>query len=59
MASVYNEVEKNALSKKEDNPKEEVVCPRCGKKLLYWEYGNSSQVKCETPNCIVRTRRGI
>ncbi len=59
MAIEYSDSEKDALTKKEKNPNADVICPRCGKKLLFWKYGNSSEVKCETRNCIIRTRRGI
>ena len=34
-------------------------CLRCGKKLICETNGNSYLVKCETPNCLYMTFRGI
>ena len=48
-----------AIDKKLSNPNTEVLCPRCGGKLLFTEYGNSAEVKCETKNCIKGTVRGL
>ena len=55
----FTEEEKNALREKFDNPSKDVVCPRCGKTLVYREKNGSSEVKCETPGCIHGTVRGL
>jgi hypothetical protein len=36
-----------------------LVCPRCGGKLAYTEYGASYEVICETNDCIRYGIRGI
>jgi len=38
---------------------EEVLCPRCGKILLYDEVGNSYTVACPDEGCISIDCRGI
>ena len=38
---------------------EEVLCPRCGKILLYNEVGNSFTVACSDEECISIDCRGI
>lgn len=58
MASNYTE-EEFAIMKKERNPDDIVLCPRCGKELLYISVGNSHEVKCSTDNCIKCSMRGL
>ena len=41
------------------SPEKIVICPRCGKKLIYKTFGNSSEVECETENCLYTAIRGI
>lgn len=55
----YNQIERNALDKKMNSPEKIVICPRCGKKLIYKTFGNSSEVECETENCLYTAIRGI
>lgn len=59
MVIKYNKTESDALTRKEERPKEIVVCPRCGRKLVYKEIGNSYEIKCPTDNCLKRTVRGL
>lgn len=51
--------EYNAIEKKMENPDEKVICPRCGKELIYNRYFNSVSVKCETEGCISESIRGL
>ena len=53
------ELESRALERKEANPTETVVCPRCGKELLYRESGNSYEIRCQTEGCLKMTIRGL
>lgn len=55
----YNEKELAALDKKALQPDSVVICPRCGKELLYSAVGNSYEVKCPTNNCIKEIVRGL
>ena len=57
MAYTNNEI--LAMKKKQLNPQETVLCPRCGKELSFREVGNSCEVKCPTENCIKMTVRGL
>ena len=59
MDSRFTEVEIKAIDKKMENPQAEVRCPRCGGCLIFTEYGDSCEVKCETDNCIRACSRGI
>lgn len=59
MASKYSEKEISAIDEKLCYPDKEVICPRCGKKLLYKEIGNSCRVSCETDNCLMANIHGI
>lgn len=59
---VMNKITKaeyEAINKKLNNPQADVICPRCGKKLLYKKIGNSISVECETANCIYGGIRGL
>lgn len=51
--------EYDAIENKMKNPNEKVICPRCGKELIYKGYGNSVSVKCETEGCISESIRGL
>ena len=51
----YSNVDINALSEKERNPNKIVLCPRCGKELIYKSVGNSYEIKCKTESCLKRT----
>ncbi len=51
--------EYSAIENKMKNPDKRVICPRCGKELLYKRYGNSVSVKCETEGCISESIRGL
>ena len=53
------DLEYKALETKERNPTETVICPRCGKELLYREVGNSYEIKCLTEVCLKMTVRGL
>ena len=35
------------------------VCPLCGKKVFYYEFGNSYMYKCETEYCFIEQFRGL
>lgn len=59
MAIKYNEKELGALTEKEMNPENVVICPRCGKELKFRSVGNSYEIKCSTSNCLKRTVRGL
>ncbi len=48
-----------ALEEKAEDPKRKVLCPRCGKELIYREVGNSYEIKCPTPNCLYGSLRGL
>lgn len=36
-----------------------IICPRCGEKMILDEVGTSHSVKCENEDCIEYTARGI
>lgn len=55
----YTEDERLAINNKIINPNNIVICPRCGKEILYKEIGSSIRVKCETEGCISAGIRGI
>jgi len=38
---------------------EDVPCPRCEKKLLYNEFGNSYEIACSDEDCIRMGFRGL
>ena len=56
---VMNDVEKNALREKLENPKKSVKCPRCGSEIIYEKRGNSIAVECTKPKCIYGGIRGL
>ena len=56
---ILTEKEKEALYEKWDHPERKVICPRCGKELVYEERGASLYVGCKTPKCIFTGVRGI
>ena len=51
--------EYEAITKKLNNPQADVICPRCGKRLLYKEIDNSISIECETADCIYGGIRGL
>ncbi len=51
--------ERAALDQKAEDPKRKVLCPRCGKELIYHAVGNSYEIKCPTPNCLHECVRGL
>lgn len=51
--------EYRAVENKIKDPSKKVICPRCGKELIYEKYGNSISVKCETEGCISESIRGL
>ncbi len=55
----YTKAEWDALDRKIAHPDEKVVCPRCGKEIVYAEIGNSVSVKCTTQGCIFGGIRGL
>ena len=55
----YSEKELDALEKKAMSPNNVVICPRCGKEIVFTKIGNSYEVKCESENCIKETVRGF
>ena len=55
----YTEEEWGALHVKLYNPEQEVICPRCGKEIIYKEIGNSTSVECLTDGCIFGGLRGL
>ncbi len=59
MVISYSEKERKALMEKLEAPNKDVICPRCGKRLVYIRKGNSCAVICETPNCLRDAIRGI
>lgn len=59
MVIKFSEEELNALEKKALEPSKRVICPRCGKELIFKEFGKSYQVKCPTEGCIIENCRGI
>ena len=59
MGSKYTEEECEAMNRKIEHPEEDVICPRCGNKLLYTSVGASCEVKCETEGCLHGTIRGL
>lgn len=56
---VMNEQDEKAIYEKLEHPEQKVICPRCGKELIYRKIGNSSTVKCQSNDCIDVTVRGI
>ena len=59
MAIKMTEEEYKAMGIKLNNPEKEVRCPRCGRRLLYKEIGNSISIECETEDCIFGGLRGL
>lgn len=59
MGIKYTKEELKALNTKFENPDKEVICPRCGKILIYKSAGNSCEVRCETPKCLYDAIRGV
>ena len=55
----YSKEERKAINKKLENPNDKVLCPRCGKELVFREKGTSYSVKCLSDNCLVANFRGI
>lgn len=55
----YTKEEKSALHEKEEAPQKEVLCPRCGKELIFLRKGNSYMVKCVSRGCIMLNFRGL
>lgn len=55
----YNPIERDALDKKLNLPEKIVICSRCGEKLIYIIFGNSSEVECKTENCLYTAIRWI
>jgi len=55
----YSKAEWAALKEKENNPEQEVLCPRCGNEIEYEEIGNSISVYCRTDDCIFGGLRGL
>ena len=51
--------EKTALREKLDHSKKEVICPRCGKPLVYVLRGNSESAECPREGCIFAGIRGL
>ncbi len=51
--------EYSALEKKMNNPNKEIVCPRCGGKILHQEWPNGSITWCEREGCIKEVIRGF
>ena len=58
MDTKYSEAEMEALEKKLYNPKETVICPRCGGVILYASVGNCSKARCSN-GCIEGSIRGL
>ncbi len=56
---ILNEKEKSALKEKLRHPEKKVVCPRCGKEILYFKRGNSIAAECEDQTCIFGGIRGL
>lgn len=56
---VLTENEKKILFEKWEHPERKVLCPRCGKELVYEQRGNSLFVGCKTPKCIFTGERGL
>lgn len=59
MADKYSDKEIQALNDKFDNPDKEIICPRCGKALLFRVVGNSCEVWCPTQGCLYDGMRGL
>ncbi len=55
----YSEKELDALEEKAMSPNNVVICPRCGKEIVFTKSGNSYEVKCQREGCIKETVRGI
>lgn len=59
MAIKYNQKEIEAMDAKLNNPSATVVCPRCGKELLFNDYSSFCEVKCSSSDCLHGVVRGI
>lgn len=55
--SKFTKADHEALEIKISSPEKEVVCPRCGKLLIFQESGNSCEVICPTPDCLHCSQR--
>ena len=56
---VMNNAERIALRTKLQHPSEKVVCPRCGREIIYEVRGNSIAVECTSKGCIYGGIRGL
>lgn len=55
----YNKDESDALDEKMEHPERKVICPRCGKELIFTDYGCGCVVECQTKECLYAGIRGI
>ena len=55
----YSDEEIEVLTRKLEHPDEEVICPRCGNRLIYTEYNCGCKVECKTKGCIRDAIRGL
>ena len=55
----FTEKELDAMYEKEMTPSKNVTCPRCGRLLVYKDFGSAYTVECPTEGCIRKTVRGI
>ena len=53
--AILEKAEKDFLEKGQTN----IVCPRCGEKLYYTNYGSAYSTGCKTPDCIKFIIRGL
>ena len=51
--------ELQAINYKIEHPDEEVICPICGKRLIFTKYYCGWEVKCETEGCLRDALRGL
>lgn len=56
---MMNDIEREALNEKMNNPTKDVRCPRCGNMIIYEKRGNSIAVECNTKGCIYGGIRGL
>lgn len=55
----YSAVELNAIDMKANHPEQTVHCPRCGKELIFEDFGSSYIVRCPTDGCLKEVCRGL
>lgn len=55
----YSVDEMNAINQKAENISKKVICPRCGRELVFIGNPHGYIIKCETEGCLKEVVRGL